>query len=161
MENAGILPPEVRFDNELKASEKILYAEISILVNEEGCCWFNNSHFGNLFRVENSTINNWLSNLEKQNHIKIVNVKSEERVKIIKRKGLEGLGLGVRQCQWCGINTSTLVNHHFPIPKSEGGESTVKICPNCHNEFHYMEKKLKIKDVEGINRIKKRLGVIV
>ena len=44
-------------------------------------------------------------------------------------------GLG-QKCEWCGIYTISIQNHHFPIPKKDGGAKTVKICPNCHSEYH-------------------------
>ncbi len=31
-----------------------------------------------------------------------------------------------------------LDTHHYPISKSEGGEKTVRICPNCYQEFHQL-----------------------
>lgn len=39
-------------------------------------------------------------------------------------------------CEWCGYKTIALQSHHYPIPKHKGGTRTVKICPNCHYEFH-------------------------
>jgi hypothetical protein len=42
------------------------------------------------------------------------------------------------QCEWCGCFTGYLHNHHYPIPRKQGGEETVSICPNCHSEFHYL-----------------------
>lgn len=44
-------------------------------------------------------------------------------------------------CEWCGINTSVLHKHHYPIPKRYGGKDVVNICSNCHNEFHNLESK--------------------
>lgn len=41
-------------------------------------------------------------------------------------------------CSWCHGSTIVLHNHHFPIPKSEGGTKTVVICPNCHMEYHML-----------------------
>ena len=42
-------------------------------------------------------------------------------------------------CEWCRKPSITLQDHHFPIPKSKGGEEVVRICPNCHYGYHYME----------------------
>lgn len=39
-------------------------------------------------------------------------------------------------CEWCGCKTIAIQYHHYPIPKHKGGTKTVKICPNCHYEFH-------------------------
>ncbi len=43
-------------------------------------------------------------------------------------------------CDWCESDTLILHKHHYPIPKSEGGTDIVKLCPNCHTEYHYLEK---------------------
>lgn len=42
------------------------------------------------------------------------------------------------QCEWCNCLTGFLHNHHYPVPRSKGGEKTVTICPNCHSEFHLL-----------------------
>ena len=47
---------------------------------------------------------------------------------------------GDKVCEWCGGKTHVLHEHHYPIPRSKGGTETVSICPNCHYEFHYLEK---------------------
>jgi hypothetical protein len=41
-------------------------------------------------------------------------------------------------CSWCGYSTPILHEHHYPIPKREGGKQIVEICANCHSEFHYL-----------------------
>lgn len=47
------------------------------------------------------------------------------------------IGWGYK-CEWCNGKTLKLHEHHFPIKKCNGGDRTVKICPNCHYEFHYL-----------------------
>lgn len=49
---------------------------------------------------------------------------------VLRRKGLGS------RCEWCGASTFALQEHHFPIPKCKGGNKTVRICPNCHYEYH-------------------------
>ncbi len=39
-------------------------------------------------------------------------------------------------CEWCNCKTLVLEEHHYPISKSDGGEKTVNICPNCHRAYH-------------------------
>lgn len=41
-------------------------------------------------------------------------------------------------CEWCGGSTYRLQSHHYPIPSKEGGSAIVKICANCHDEYHYL-----------------------
>lgn len=42
-------------------------------------------------------------------------------------------------CEWCGGQSPALQRHHYPLPRSEGGKDTVKICGSCHAEFHFYE----------------------
>lgn len=39
-------------------------------------------------------------------------------------------------CDWCGMNSYVLHEHHYPIPRCRGGQDTVHICPNCHYTYH-------------------------
>ena len=76
METPGyfaILTASVRYDNRLKAAEKIFYAEITALANAEGYCYASNAYFANLYNVDNRTIQRWLSNLSKYGYIRITN----------------------------------------------------------------------------------------
>lgn len=42
------------------------------------------------------------------------------------------------RCSWCGIRPHAFHEHHFPVPRSAGGESTVRICGTCHVDFHFL-----------------------
>jgi hypothetical protein len=56
---------------------------------------------------------------------------------LLKNKKLSGLGYGTLVCEWCKVSTTVLHKHHYPISKKFGGDEVVRICPNCHNEFHH------------------------
>lgn len=43
-----------------------------------------------------------------------------------------------KECEWCGKETLIIHDHHFPIPKADGGKEVVKICPTCHFEYHLL-----------------------
>lgn len=138
----AIIPANVRYDKELTPNAKLLYGEITALCNEKGYCWASNSYFSDLYNVSKVSISKWLKQLEEKN---LVNVESEEDiVNILIAKHMKGLGFGSKVCIWCGVYTSVLHEHHYPIPKSKGGTEIVSICPNCHHEFHYHEKTIKL-----------------
>lgn len=42
------------------------------------------------------------------------------------------------QCSWCGCRPRAFHEHHFPVPRSAGGEATVRICGTCHVDFHFL-----------------------
>lgn len=65
----AILPAVVRYDKDLKASEKLLYAEITALAGKEGSCWATNGYFAELFDCVEETISRAISKLEKKKYI--------------------------------------------------------------------------------------------
>lgn len=63
----------------------------------------------------------------------------DEIVRLLRRKIPQDIAEDaghVHACSWCKGRTFVLHNHHYPIPKHEGGTKTVAICANCHVEFH-------------------------
>lgn len=72
MNNRGyyaIIPANVRYDNSLIPSAKLLYGEITALCNEKGYCWASNEYFANQYKVSKPTIQNWLKSLEEKGYI--------------------------------------------------------------------------------------------
>lgn len=65
----AIIPANVRYDEDLTPSAKLLYGEITALSNEKGYCWASDSYFSKLYGVGKSTIQRWLKQLEDKNYI--------------------------------------------------------------------------------------------
>ena len=87
-----------------------------------------------ILNYENDTI---VKKIKKYINIGIlIKLNSEQVVSILRNKKLEGFGIGLSKCYWCGIKTNSIQKHHYPIAKSNGGEKIVEICPTCHYEFH-------------------------
>lgn len=87
----------------------------------------------NFFSI--STIQRTLTNLEKQGLIEDISLSDPYE---IKRKVISAEE-DKNMCGWCKAKSITLHEHHFPIPRKDGGKETVKICPNCHYGYHYLE----------------------
>lgn len=81
----AILPSSVRYDNRLKANEKLLYSEITALSNKTGLCYATNKYFADLYEVENETISRWISHLKELNYIDIEIVYKNDTKEIDKR----------------------------------------------------------------------------
>jgi len=65
----SIIPASVRYDENLKPNEKLLYGEISALSNKFGYCFANNDYFAELFNSKHRTIRGWIKSLEDGGHI--------------------------------------------------------------------------------------------
>ena len=68
----GILPAVVRYDENLKPSEKVLFTELTALTQKEGYCFASNAYFAALYNVAVGTISLWLNSLQRQGHIKLI-----------------------------------------------------------------------------------------
>lgn len=75
----AVIPAIIRYDNRLKASEKLLYGEITSLTNKMGYCYANNQYFANLYKVSNHTISQWISKLNKLEYIKVVIIRNTSK----------------------------------------------------------------------------------
>lgn len=65
----SILPANVRYDDRLKANEKLLYSEITALANLHGYCYASNSYFAKLYGVKKDTVSGWINKLCKFGYI--------------------------------------------------------------------------------------------
>ena len=66
----SIIPATVRYDEKLKANEKLMYGEITALASKNGFCWAENRYFAELYNVHKITISKWLKNLEDKGYIR-------------------------------------------------------------------------------------------
>ena len=80
----SILPATVRYNEQLKPNEKLLYSEITALANKNGYCYAKNKYFANIYKVNNETVSRWLSHLQKLGFIQI-EIKRNEKKEIIAR----------------------------------------------------------------------------
>lgn len=79
----AVLPARVRYDPDLPASAKLLYAEISSLTDHTGYCFASNAYFEELYGLSNETIVRLLRVLEKHGYIRredAVGGKSQRRI---------------------------------------------------------------------------------
>lgn len=137
----AIIPADVRYDGRLSATSKIIFGELTTVCNQEGYCWVDKNKLAKKFGLVVETITRRLKELEDCGYI---TTGENNLIDKLKSKELHGLGYGNKVCEWCKIRTTVLHEHHYPVPKSKGGDATVSICPNCHHEFHYNDSKIKL-----------------
>lgn len=65
----AIISAEVRYDKNLTANAKLLYAEITALLNINGECFATNKYFSNLYSKSTVTISKWVSELVANSYI--------------------------------------------------------------------------------------------
>lgn len=81
----AIIPSEIRYCEELKYPERLLYGEITALSGKEGYCFATNKYFAELYHVIPGTISRWISHLEKLGFIRI-EIITDERKQILERR---------------------------------------------------------------------------
>ena len=79
----AIIPANVRYDENLKLGEKMMYGEITSLTFKTGECWASNSYFSRLYKVTPQAISKWIKTLEKQ---KYISIKYEKEGKCISKR---------------------------------------------------------------------------
>ena len=68
----AVLPAAIRYDPEIPASAKLLYAEISALTDQRGFCWASNAYFERLYDLSERTIVRLIRALENAGYIRIL-----------------------------------------------------------------------------------------
>lgn len=82
----AIIPAVVRYDKDLKPSEKLLFGEISALMDAKGFCWASNKYFAELYDVAIETVSRWIAHLVKKGYVKSKIVYAEDGKTVIQRK---------------------------------------------------------------------------
>lgn len=80
----SIITANVRYDNRLTDSEKLLFAEITSLSNKYGYCTASNNYFAKLYQVVKETISRRISKLQSLGYLKVELVKQDNEVKLRK-----------------------------------------------------------------------------
>lgn len=88
--------------------------------------------------MDKKTIERKLDFLIAAKHLNKITLSPEEKKTYLQQYKTSNKDIGRAECEWCKSTTLTLHEHHYPIPKNEGGKEVVRICPNCHYEFHSM-----------------------
>jgi len=73
----AVIPHAVLEDEKLTATDKILYGEISALVNKVGYCYASNRHFQDTLKCSKKTINSGLASLTYRKYIRVDIEKNE------------------------------------------------------------------------------------
>ena len=155
----AVIPANVRYDENLKLGEKMMYGEITSLTFKTGECWASNNYFARLYKVSPQAISKWINALEKQKYITIIYEKEGNRIlkRIIKmvstdidrvstqvdrgiNSSLEGYQQEIKENNTSNNNTS-INNIKENVKRKEYFES--EDLNNLFNEFLEQRKKQK------------------
>ena len=98
----AIISAEVRYDKNLTANAKLLYAEITALLNMNGECFATNKYFSELYGKSIVTISKWISELVANGYVSS-SYKYKEGTKEIDRRYLSILKGGIKENDGEGI----------------------------------------------------------
>lgn len=88
----SILPAIVRYDPDLTPTAKLLYSEITSLVNKTGICWASDKYFAYLYGVSDRVIRKYLKQLKEKKYIEL-EYEYEENSKEIKQRKILIIGM--------------------------------------------------------------------
>lgn len=136
----SVLPATVRYSKNLKPAEKLLYSEITALSNKNGYCHAKNNYFAELYSVDKSTVSRWISNLQKNDFLKIVIIRDDKK-QVVERKIYPEYNTPIDE----KINTpiDNLINTPIDEKVKENNTSINKIKNNNIEELHFYFKSLK------------------
>lgn len=86
----AIIPADVRYDENLRANEKILYGEITALSNKTGVCYASNNYFARLYKVTPAAVSQWINHLKTNNYIDVDYLKENNQIRyrVIRLRGI-------------------------------------------------------------------------
>ena len=99
----AIIPASVRYDNDLRPNEKLMYGEITALANSTGECWASNNYFAELYDVTPQAVSGWINDLKRKGYIE-VDIVYKDNTKEIKNRTIRIVSTKV--CE--GINKSLI-----------------------------------------------------
>lgn len=136
----SILPANVRYDNELRANEKILYSEITALTQKDGECYASNKYFAELYEVKENAIATWIKHLKEKEYIDIEYEYRENTKEILKRV-----------IKICGIQKDTTWYSKECLGGIQKGEVNINSINNNKKEIYKERKFIKptLEEVKG------------
>ena len=120
----AIISAEVRYDKNLTANAKLLYAEITALLNMNGECFATNKYFSNLYGKSVVTISKWVGELISNGYISS-SYTYKKGTKEIDRRYLSILKGGIKENDKGGIkekfkDNNTSINNNITYSNNKG-----------------------------------------
>lgn len=82
----SILTADVRYNEKLNASEKLLFSEITALSNKHGYCTAGNGYFSKLYNVSDRSVTRWIKHLKELGYLKYVPIYKKDSKEVDERR---------------------------------------------------------------------------
>lgn len=156
----SITPAHVRYDNDLKPMEIIMYGELTALSNKYGYSYAGNSYFANLYNVHKKTVSTWINHLKEKGYIDTKVIRNED--KTVKERRIyinhaypQKYGEGSPQKHGEPIHEKTEENNTRKNITSINRDVTAKIFDYINKNLEMIQSPLKVEELEyEINLIK-------
>ena len=89
----ALLPPRVRYDREIPATGKLLFAEITAMTDVTGYCWATNGYLGRLIGVGKDRAARLVALLEERGYVAAEVIRDEKNAVTERRILVTDLGL--------------------------------------------------------------------
>lgn len=116
----SVITANVRYDNNLTDSEKLLFAEITSLSNKYGYCTASNNYFAKLYNVSKVTISRRISSLRNNGYLNVELIKENNEIKQRKLHPLTNTYIPINN----SVNTPHNNSVNSPINKNVKENST-------------------------------------
>lgn len=122
----AVLEADVRYDNRLSSTAKVIHAEITALTNKSGYCWATNKYFADNFGISESQVSRIISQLASLGYVDL-EIKDDYKRKLTLRKKRKG---GTQKAQTpptqkCVYN-NTSINNKINNMDAEASDSQIK-----------------------------------
>ena len=81
----GVIPTPLRHHDKLKSTHKLIYAEITACLNENGVCTRSNHYFSKVLHMSKGTISNYMKDLRQHGFINVTIENEEGTMKFLNR----------------------------------------------------------------------------
>jgi hypothetical protein len=120
----AVVPATVRYDRELPVNAKLLYGELSALVQAEGYCWAGNEYFARLYDLSADRVGRLLTLLDQRGYIRREVVRDAKSNVVTGRK-IWLCEMGAAVCEPPGKNTDTSRYFYRDPPGKNNGENNI------------------------------------
>ena len=155
----AVIPADVRYDEDLSSTAKLLYAEISALANSKGYCFASNDYFVQLYKISKRQVITLIKKLEQANYIKVEYEKNQRKIYLqndygVKKSSSEGEKKFTQKGEEKFTHNNTSINNKNNNTYTPDFEKWFERYPNKFNKeqtFRNWQKAVKADGLERIN----------